>query len=88
MEYLHESSACDKKQVLLETLWINGKDCTETSVGCVLWGTKPNSGTHPSFDEQCYALSSSHFPSREGINFTSNRLPEKFPVLPKNNQIF
>ena len=29
------------------------------------------SGTHPSFDESRFALSSSHFPSREGNRFTS-----------------
>jgi len=51
-----------------------------TGKGCVLWGAKSYSGTHPSFDEPCYALSSSHFPSREGIQFTSNRLLTKFPV--------
>ena len=35
-----------------------------------------------SFDEPCYALSSLHFPSREGIQFTSKRSSTKFPVEP------
>jgi len=38
-----------------------------TGKGCVLWGTKPDSGTHPSFDEPRFALSSSLFPSQEGM---------------------
>ncbi len=32
-----------------------------TGKGCVLWGVKPDSGTHPSFDIPHFALSSSHF---------------------------